>query len=959
MVGALVFVGFSLAALVLYGLLLALSVDLTDYIRPSQAFNFLLGGITVSLIAKFFESFIKTEKIDLREDKFQDPHEFEQEFRKLIAALKNRPRKVVITFDNLDRVSGDSALSIISTIKTFLDFKGLKDCPSSVIFLIPCDVDSMKRHIRQSLKTKEGVEDNHYIDEFLRKFFNTSIWIPDFYWTDLERFATSKLLETEIPEFNNSYLAWLIIKVFNKNPRQIIQFVNHLVSNYLLLEEICLQKGLADIEFHKKNVAPLAKYLLIKQRHPECLEKYREAQVFALDNEALLAQIKDEDFKILLKQTEDIQIPSLEPYFKGRMTREEQDFPGIVKLLDLMKYNVDEHTEYARTLELGDHVQAFDSILKGEFNRIGNVIGKVTFLNHLLDVTDILTIRLSPGFYRDIINFLLGADHAEVYFNLNPKRIGAEIFEKANQIATLPDQQKVINNYLDIVCDAAKKNTQNLTEGKAVAFDLIFEFFVDNKSRFSSSQAERLKLYFAQNGEEFDLRKHFFKDEETQKFFIDQLLIDHYFEAFSLEDTYQTFYRRLDLLHHVHPRLSYTKKVLDVFKQYWEKIFIYDLGEAKYDFSVAYIDILRERIEMATVSGEPVEMELVEKILRHIRGRDEKAMIPWIVLLHRLLGQEAAAARVAVLLVDLFREGNEEVISQILSFFPVPQSLLELSDQLAESYIDYLAKKPYDKEYFHEIPEAYILLAIEKQINWRDFAAAEALVLDFRDQFDPEIRQRLFELLKTVVEQSIEGREHIETIDQLLGLMVLLTDLNEQGMEESGFWDTVSLLLHGNSSEAQSMLAKRLIKDHLRLLSKTRAEALFDNMIKVMDSHGIYNNEQFHETLNLLRSKVNQEYQEVYLDRLIRHVIRFTTSFSVTLLAAEALEKIKFNVKDHFAAVIDFERYINASMSVSDRERIRPVIKVLAKLLKGKQNDEIGSVGRRLEQVAQESPDQT
>lgn len=946
--------GFFLMGIVIYGLLLAMDVNLLDHVKTSELTNFLAGGITASIVFKFFESFIKTEKTDVREDKYQDPHEFELEFKNLVESLKNQPKKVVITFDNLDRVSGDSALSIISTIKTFLDFKGSKNKPSSVIFLMPCDIDSMKRHIRQSLKSKEGVEDNHYIDEFLRKFFNTSIWIPDFYGTDLEKFATTKLSETAIPEFNNAYLSWLIIKVFNKNPRQIIQFINHLVSNYLLFEQVCLQNGLSDAEFHTKNVPQLAKFLLLKQRHPECLEIYRSRQIYILEDEVILDEIKDETFKELLTQTADIYIPSLEPYFKGRATLEEQQFPGIVKLLDLMKYDVDEHLDHAKGLQLVENREAFDSIVKGEFNRLNNVVGKTIFLNHLLELTSAYDITLSQGFYRDIINFVLNDAHAEVFYKINAFHLSPEIFAKAGRAVTNQDQKKVLTRYLDITCNT-KKDTEKIgAENSQRFFHQIFQFFTTNKSLFLPAQISRLKSYFNEHPDEFDLRYHFFVDEPTQRFFIPDNLIEHVLSSFSRNVSQNDFFRNIDLVHRLHPPFDYTERLLEIYVEFWtNKIFSKSSDEdidAK-RMSGEYIRILRERIEIATLNNFEISNALTRRLSSHIKGLAEDDLSDWLILIHRMLAHKESVSQMTEIMSAILNSGRQKNIAALLALFPKRETLLDLDAQFLEQYLVYIAKLPFEKDNFLPLSNEHIVKIMERLVEWGDFERAEIVTTTFRDHLTPDFKQSFFNFLTTSIEEAISYKESVAQIEKRFKLILLLSDLVPETLEQSGFWNMLPHLLSGQSSEEESALAKGLLIENQQLLSPKMAEWLFATLVGAMDAQGIYRNDQFHETLNLLRAKVSEDSQNMYVDRVLRHIVRFTSSHNITLLAAEALEKSKFNVDGQLNNILDLENYINSSMSDADLERIKPVLNCLIKMLKRKQKNEFKELTIRLQNL--------
>jgi GTPase SAR1 family protein len=946
-------IGFLVAGAILYALLLILDVDILANVRWSGVIKFIAGGISASIVFKFFDSFIKTEKVDIREDKYQDPHEFEHEFKRLVECLLNTPKKVVITFDNLDRVSGDSALSIISTIKTFLDIKSSTQHAASVIFLIPCDIDSMKRHIRHSLKSKDGMEENLYIDEFLRKFFNTSIWIPDFHGTDLEKFATSKLAETCIPEFGNAYLSWLIIKVFNRNPRQIIQFVNHLVSNYLIYEQICLQNGLSDLEFHKKYVPQLAKFLLIKQRHPDCLELYRSSQIFQLESEEILNQIEEKSFKDLLQQTADIYIPSLEPYFKGKVTSEEQQFPGIVKLLELMKYDVDEHLDYAKSLQLAENSIAFDSILKTEFNRLYNPIGKTVFLNHLLDLTSHYHLTLSQGFYRDIINFLLSDAHSEIFYKVDALHLKPEIFVKASSAVTERDKQKVLAHYLNIICDNKKDIEKISPENSQRYYGQVFKFFTLCTNLFSSDQITRLRGYFMDHPAEFDLRHHFFKDEKTQEFFIDNNLIEYFLKSFSMSDSNQVLCQKLDLIHNFHPPLKYTAPILSIFGEFWNKIFIAVESDdvETIENLLRFNEILRERIEMATVSSIVIDNNLIDNIYRYIIGLQDSQVVDWILIIHRLLGHKNAISTIAKIMSRILSSENDENIEGLLRLFPNRQDIITLDTQLADDYLNYLSQQPVEDYEYRGLSDSDVCKIIKKLLIRNEIVKVEYVITNFRDKLGSESKTAIFEILNESIGEAIKNEEPIENIELLFNIILLLSDLDPETIDASGFWTILPELLKDNSSEVESMLGKRLILDNQQLLSSNMAENLFNIMISTMDSQGIYNNAQFHETLNIIRFKLGAEVQKIYFDRILRSIVRYTQSQNVILLAAEALEKSKFDVDGQLSNILDFENYVTSSMTIPEKERVYPVLTSILKLLKNKRGTEFKALTARLRQI--------
>lgn len=412
-----------------------------------------IGGI-IQFLYTYLKDISTASEILITENRITDPHDFEAEFAKVLGATKN-PR-IVIVFDNLDRVSGESALSIISTIKTFLEPVDRSLSDKDVIFLIPCDVTAIKSHISTAMHSdRKTIDPETYSDEFLRKFFNTIVWIPDFYEVELEGFAKAKLTQTEIKEFNDPLLAWLIIQVFSQNPRQIIQFINVLISNYLVIKETAEIDGFVDKSFHTKNVPQLAKYLLLVQRFPEIMDHNRSSRTFDLMEAGFPSGLDEKnkaDFIRFRANTAGIKIDSLEPFFNFRISRYEQQVPGISKLFQLMDNDqIEDAIAGAKQLNIGERVDDFSgaiqNYLKPKVN--GVIIGN--FLNTLFAITAELQITLTPSSYMTIQAGLreYGIMHAE---RIKPSRLVDQFVKKELGI-TVNDSliTDVVSRWIDIL----------------------------------------------------------------------------------------------------------------------------------------------------------------------------------------------------------------------------------------------------------------------------------------------------------------------------------------------------------------------------------------------------------------------------------------------------------------------------------------------------------------------------
>lgn len=412
--------------------------------------------LSFSLFFKYLNQFIDTKKVVTNVEKFKDPQEFEDEFKKILkdGFLKS---KLVIVFDNLDRVSGEKALEIMSTIKTFLDPIDKKVKGKNVVFIIPCDEKAIKRHIKKVLNFSENDDDyERYASEYLRKFFNTIIWIPEFYTNELEKLALDNLKATKIQDLINNEIAALIVLVFDKNPRQIIQYVNILVSNYLLIKE----RNIEGFDL-KENIAQYAKYLIMIQRFPEIMELLREKMIYDLEDSITLSVIADadkyknyEEFKSFLEITNHISIKSLDVFFKLRKNEFDLQFENSDKLIRLIesqeiknivlwkedlstkKPNLNKIGEndmnYIDSLDIKAKEVAFNQVVKQKISKTINPVLIAKFIDGLFYLTRCYDIKLNDETYNSITTQLGLA--TSYFYIINPENIIGEAHNKITKV---------------------------------------------------------------------------------------------------------------------------------------------------------------------------------------------------------------------------------------------------------------------------------------------------------------------------------------------------------------------------------------------------------------------------------------------------------------------------------------------------------------------------------------------
>lgn len=269
-------------------------------------------------------------KLTVSKGRFDDPYDFQKEFDDIICRGYQKASKVLIVFDNLDRVENKKAVEVLTTIKTFLEAKSRQGGKSRAVFLVPCDDAAIREQVQERF---------HDGDEFLRKFFNLSVRLPEFIGTELEGYARKELAKTAVPALNNSQIAWMIAKAFTSNPRQIKQFINVLVAEYLLANRRSIAMELP-LGFAEENVLSLTLFMLLRTRFPEAFDAElgrRPEHVDLQENARLELQRKD-----MATFRDEVghyaAISDFTPWLTLRSSKYEANLPGIDLFLVALTY---------------------------------------------------------------------------------------------------------------------------------------------------------------------------------------------------------------------------------------------------------------------------------------------------------------------------------------------------------------------------------------------------------------------------------------------------------------------------------------------------------------------------------------------------------------------------------------------------------------------------------------------
>jgi len=296
---------------------------------------------------------------------------FERWYEKIIKKFKEKKnKKLIVIIDNLDRLSHKKAVDVLSDIKTFLatdkefeDFENQAKKDSDPIFIIPCDNEAIVTHL------KKVYGEDFDADEFLRKFFNLTFRIPKFLDLELDKYILEKLKETNIKEFNNPDLSFVIMQAFRDNPREIIQFINSLMVYYRLAKSRNIESVLSNLPF-------LAKILVIRQKWPVEYNQIEDKVIRS--GETLKEAVEKLDYKkgkvsklkeFVKEKTKTITSSTIDPFFALFESEYEKQLPESKSfIISCEEMRVKDAEKIYLNIKKKDKISILDKIL-GDYVR--------------------------------------------------------------------------------------------------------------------------------------------------------------------------------------------------------------------------------------------------------------------------------------------------------------------------------------------------------------------------------------------------------------------------------------------------------------------------------------------------------------------------------------------------------------------------------------------------------------
>lgn len=173
---------------------------------------------TISCASKVTASLmVKQETTGTTVKPFEFQEQFEQIFRSMVrTATSSSAKRLVLCFDNVDRVDESIAVELLSTIKTYLEIE-------SCVYLVPCDDEALIRHLTSESKDEVSAR------EFLDKCYQVIFRIPPLLTFDLDDYLAKLSTQSGLnlpPEAQEVVL----LAYRESTPRQLKRFINDLVA---------------------------------------------------------------------------------------------------------------------------------------------------------------------------------------------------------------------------------------------------------------------------------------------------------------------------------------------------------------------------------------------------------------------------------------------------------------------------------------------------------------------------------------------------------------------------------------------------------------------------------------------------------------------------------------------------------------------------------------------------------
>ncbi|ETT56075.1 P-loop NTPase fold protein [Paenibacillus sp. FSL H7-689] len=193
----------------------------------------------------------------LHGDQFE--HRFESAVSEYLKA--NKGKKLILVFDDLDRLPPKQLVAALNTIKTFLR-------SNQCAFIVPCDEEVLLEGISSAFNEKKM--SNLSVSEFLNKTFDLQLHLPHVEKVNMRTYAKNILSEQQVKwtldeNIPVDRLLGILIHTGVRTPRQVKKILNAYAFDWYLALKRDAEAG---VEFLSKHSNHIAIFTVLKTDFP-------------------------------------------------------------------------------------------------------------------------------------------------------------------------------------------------------------------------------------------------------------------------------------------------------------------------------------------------------------------------------------------------------------------------------------------------------------------------------------------------------------------------------------------------------------------------------------------------------------------------------------------------------------------------------------------------------------------
>lgn len=356
-----------------------------DWVKNLPDVKWLITALLLPIFVSFFPQLITTQKSS---HAISTVEQFDELLGRIIKKSIREGNKIIVFVDDLDRVTPDTARSVLDNLRTFFDKK-------EISFVVTGDHSILERHLgRELLPDGDVAEQLEEGRRFLKKIFDVYWRLPlpinnefkEFITQEIEKRSTD--LSGFFDESQRTVLGRYLEKYFDKNFRHVIRFLDTIVFTFQIIK---LRSSLDEVnknyfEEILKNPLLVVRVLMFQElcapffdmvcKSPELLAQIEYAAEMKKTEKitSIMSDFPDESMSTAQRDFVAKYIYEEPRFYSGKSLRVSNIEPFLFLAADasLGDQRGPSSEDFLSTLDLGDPEQVKNSVLSMGDEKAGN-----------------------------------------------------------------------------------------------------------------------------------------------------------------------------------------------------------------------------------------------------------------------------------------------------------------------------------------------------------------------------------------------------------------------------------------------------------------------------------------------------------------------------------------------------------------------------------------------------------